>query len=87
MVKNQMLSVIATPINTHHSIARRLWNWELIPYVKKILASTIPMGKQMVQMAMDHPELCAAWGLNIGLNRRIRRQMLFTRDPITRLAS
>ena len=54
--------VIATPINTHHSIARECMELGINTICEKNMASTIPMGKQMVQMAMDHPELCTALG-------------------------
>jgi predicted dehydrogenase len=56
------LVIIATPINTHHGLAQEVMQLGLNVIVEKNMASNIVQGRQMVQMALDHPELCTAMG-------------------------
>src|SRR5271157_3397587 len=57
------VAVIATPINTHHSIVRETMALGINTICEKNLASTIQQGRQMLQCALDHPELVTAVGL------------------------
>jgi predicted dehydrogenase len=54
--------VIATPINTHHVLVKEAMEAGINVICEKNLASTIYQGKQMLQLALDHPELCTAVG-------------------------
>ena len=56
------MAIIATPINTHHGLAREVMELDINPIVEKNMASTLVQGKQMVQMALDKPHLCTAVG-------------------------
>lgn len=55
-------AVIATPIYSHHSITRECIDLGVNVICEKNMASTIYQGRQMVQTALDHPNLCTAVG-------------------------
>jgi predicted dehydrogenase len=54
------VAVISTPIPTHHSIVRETLALGINTICEKNMASTIQMGRQMLQCALDHPELVTA---------------------------
>ncbi|MBD3351606.1 MAG: hypothetical protein GF364_08985 [Candidatus Lokiarchaeota archaeon] len=54
------LAVICSPIYTHHSLVRETMDLGINVICEKNMASTIHQGKQMVQEAIKHPELCTA---------------------------
>lgn len=56
------LAIVATPIPTHHVIVKEAIDLGINVICEKNMASTIYQGKQMVQMALDHPELSTAMG-------------------------
>ncbi len=56
------LAIIATPIYTHHVLVNEAMEAGMNVICEKNMASTIYQGKQMVQLALDHPELCTAMG-------------------------
>lgn len=60
------LAVIATPIPTHHVIFQDAMKLGINCICEKNLASTIYQGRQMLQCALDHPELTTA----VGVQRR-----------------
>ncbi|MHA1793936.1 MAG: Gfo/Idh/MocA family protein [Promethearchaeota archaeon] len=63
------LAIIATPIYTHHAIVQETMSLGINVICEKNMASTLAQGRQMVQAAIDHPELCTAVGTQ---NRFIR---------------
>ncbi|NMC07417.1 MAG: Gfo/Idh/MocA family oxidoreductase [Candidatus Lokiarchaeota archaeon] len=62
------LAIIATPIFTHHSLVREVLKLGINVICEKNLASTLQQGRQMVQAALDHPELCTATGFQNRFN-------------------
>jgi predicted dehydrogenase len=56
------VAVVATPIYTHHVIFKDLLDIGINVICEKNLASTIYQGRQMLQAALDHPELTTAVG-------------------------
>jgi len=56
------LAIIATPINTHHGLVREVMDSGINVICEKNMADSLIKGKQMVQYAIDHPELCTAMG-------------------------
>ncbi len=56
------LAIIATPIYTHHVLVKETMKAGMHVICEKNMASTIYQGKQMVQLTLDHPELCTAMG-------------------------
>lgn len=56
------LAVIVTPIYTHHVLAKECMDQGVHVICEKNMASTIYQGRQMVQCAIDHPELTTAVG-------------------------
>lgn len=56
------VAVVATPIYTHHVIFKDLLDMGINVICEKNLASTIYQGRQMLQAALDHPELTTAVG-------------------------
>ncbi len=59
-VEKPDMAVVATPIYSHHSIVRETMNLGIHVICEKNMASTIYQGRQMVQKALDHPELMTA---------------------------
>lgn len=51
---------IVSPINTHHSLVRESMDLGINVICEKNMASNVYQGKQMVQAAIDNPELCTA---------------------------
>lgn len=58
------LCCVATPIYTHHVLVKEIMDHGINVICEKNMASTIYQGRQMVQLAHDHPELCTAVGTN-----------------------
>ena len=56
------LAVIATPIYTHHILVQEAMDHGLNVICEKNMASNIYQARQMVQAAIDNPELCTAVG-------------------------
>jgi predicted dehydrogenase len=56
------LAIIATPIYTHHVLVKECMDLGIHVICEKNMASTIYQGRQMVQCAVDHPELTTAVG-------------------------
>jgi predicted dehydrogenase len=56
------VAIIATPIYTHHVLVKETMDHGIHVICEKNMASSIYQGKQMVQCAIDHPELCTAIG-------------------------
>ncbi|MBD3351603.1 MAG: hypothetical protein GF364_08970 [Candidatus Lokiarchaeota archaeon] len=56
------LAIVATPINTHHGLVKETMDLGINVICEKNMASNIVQAKQMVQYAIDHPELCTAVG-------------------------
>ena len=56
------LAIIATPIYTHHVLVKETMDLGINVICEKNMASNVIQGKQMVQCAIDHPELCTAVG-------------------------
>ena len=56
------LAIVATPIPTHHAIVQEVMDLGINVICEKNLASNIYQGRQMLQAAIDHPELCTATG-------------------------
>ncbi len=56
------LAIVATPIYTHHVLVYDAMMNGINVICEKNMASTINQGRQMVQLAIDHPELCTAVG-------------------------
>ncbi|MFX0102204.1 MAG: Gfo/Idh/MocA family protein [Candidatus Hodarchaeota archaeon] len=56
------LNILGTPIPTHSGLAQETLDLGVNVICEKNMASSIPQAKQMVQKAMDHPELCTAVG-------------------------
>ena len=56
------LAVIATPIPTHHIMVKEAMDLGINVICEKNLASTIYQGRQMLQLALDHPELSTGTG-------------------------
>ena len=56
------LVVVATPIYTHHALVKHVMDFGINVICEKNMASTIYQGRQMVQLAIDHPELTTAMG-------------------------
>ncbi|NMC07163.1 MAG: Gfo/Idh/MocA family oxidoreductase [Candidatus Lokiarchaeota archaeon] len=56
------LAIIATPIYTHHVLVKETMDLGINVICEKNMASTIYQGRQMVQCALDHPELATAIG-------------------------
>jgi predicted dehydrogenase len=63
--------VIATPINTHHVLVKDALDHGVNVICEKNMASTIYQGKQMLQAALDHPNL----GTALGVQRRYSSQI------------
>jgi len=64
------IMVIATPIYTHHALAVEALEKGVNVICEKNMASTIYQGRQMVQAALDHPNL----GTALGVQRRYTSQ-------------
>ncbi len=62
--KKPDLVIICTPIYTHHVLAKETMDLGINVIVEKNMASSIYQGRQMVQCALDHPELSTAVGTN-----------------------
>jgi predicted dehydrogenase len=58
------LNVIATPIYNHHVLVKESMDMDINVFCEKNMASTITQAKQMVQCALDKPELCTGIGTN-----------------------
>ena len=56
------LAIIATPIESHHVLCKETMDHGIHVICEKNMASTIYAGRQMVQCALDHPELATALG-------------------------
>jgi predicted dehydrogenase len=56
------VAVIATPIYTHHVLVKETMDLGINVICEKNMASTIYQGRQMVQCAIDHPELATSVG-------------------------
>ena len=56
------MAIIATPIFTHHALVKDAMDNGINVICEKNMASNIYQGRQMVQLALDHPELCTAMG-------------------------
>ncbi|MHA1821972.1 MAG: Gfo/Idh/MocA family protein [Promethearchaeota archaeon] len=65
------LMIIATPIYTHHVLVKDAMDAGVNVICEKNLASTIYQGRQMLQLAIDHPELATA----VGTQRRYSTTM------------
>lgn len=73
--------LIATPIYTHHSIVRESMQLGINVICEKNMASTIHQGKQMVQMAIDHPELSTAISTQYRYTQKIWTAKKFYTSP------
>ncbi|GAB4323700.1 MAG: hypothetical protein Kow0069_28900 [Promethearchaeota archaeon] len=60
------LCIVATPIYNHHVLVKEAMVEGINVICEKNMASTIYQGRQMVQLALDHPELVTA----VGFQRR-----------------
>ncbi|SRR6056297_1425221 len=60
--KKPDLAIIATPIYTHHVLVKETMDHGINVISEKNMASTIYQGRQMVDSAIEHPELCTAVG-------------------------
>jgi predicted dehydrogenase len=58
------LAIICTPIYTHHVLVKETMDHGINVICEKNMASSIYEGRQMVQLALDHPELGTAVGTN-----------------------
>lgn len=56
------LAVNATPNYAHHGLSIEIMDLGINVITEKNMAGTLVQGKQMVQAALDHPELCTAMG-------------------------
>ncbi|MHA1368797.1 MAG: Gfo/Idh/MocA family protein [Promethearchaeota archaeon] len=56
------LVIIATPIYTHHVLVKDAIDNDINVICEKNMASNINQGRQIVQMALDHPKLSTAMG-------------------------
>ncbi|MHA1792548.1 MAG: Gfo/Idh/MocA family protein [Promethearchaeota archaeon] len=56
------LAVICTPIYTHHVLVKETMDHGINVICEKNMASSIYQGRQMVQLALDNPELTTAIG-------------------------
>jgi predicted dehydrogenase len=56
------MAVVATPNYAHHGVVQEVMALGINPICEKNMAGTLTQGKQMVQTAIDHPELCTAMG-------------------------
>jgi predicted dehydrogenase len=56
------LAINATPNYAHHGITIEIMDLGINVITEKNMAGTLVQGKQMVQKALDHPELCTAMG-------------------------
>ncbi|MFX0103432.1 MAG: Gfo/Idh/MocA family protein [Candidatus Hodarchaeota archaeon] len=56
------LAINSTPNYAHHGITIEIMDLGINVVTEKNMAGTLVQGKQMVQMALDHPELCTAVG-------------------------
>ncbi len=56
------LAIIATPIPTHHVMVKEAMERGINVICEKNMASTIYQGRQMLQLALDHPELSTGMG-------------------------
>ncbi|MFX0102427.1 MAG: Gfo/Idh/MocA family protein [Candidatus Hodarchaeota archaeon] len=56
------LAVVVTPIPTHAGLVKETMDLGINVIVEKNMASTVPQGRQLVQYAIDNPELCTAVG-------------------------
>ncbi len=56
------LMVVATPIYNHHVMIKQAMDAGINVICEKNMASTIYQGKQMLQLALDNPELSTAMG-------------------------
>ena len=56
------LAIVATPIYTHHVLVKDCLDNGINVICEKNMATNINQGRQMLQMALDHPELCTAIG-------------------------
>lgn len=54
------VAIICTPIPTHSALVKETMDLGINVICEKNMASTVPQAKQMVQHAIDHPELCTA---------------------------
>lgn len=77
------LCIIATPIYSHHSLVREVLGQGINVICEKNLASTLQEGRQMVQAALDHPDLCTATGFQNRFNPGFwtAKQYLAQADP------
>ena len=72
--------VIATPIYAHHSLAREALDLGVNVICEKNMASSLQFGKQMVQKALDNPELCTAMGTQYRYNTNVWTAHKFMRS-------
>jgi predicted dehydrogenase len=56
------LAIVATPIYTHHVLVKEIMDLDINVICEKNMASSIYQGRQMVQAALDKPQLCTAIG-------------------------
>jgi predicted dehydrogenase len=74
--------VIATPIPTHSGIVREVMDLGINVICEKNMASDLQQAKQMVQKAIDHPELCTAVGTQYRYASRLwAAKKFFELDP------
>ena len=62
------LAVIATPIYTHATLTREVMDLGINVMCEKNMASTVYQGRQMVQYALDHPEILTGTGTQYRYN-------------------
>ncbi|MHA1731854.1 MAG: Gfo/Idh/MocA family protein [Promethearchaeota archaeon] len=62
--------VIGTPIYTHHVLVKETMDHGINVICEKNLASTIYQGRQMLELALKHPEISTATGFNYRYNTR-----------------
>ena len=62
------LVILGTPIHTHSGLAQEVLDQGINVICEKNMASNIPQARQMVQKALDHPELCTAVGTQYRYN-------------------
>ncbi|MBD3187767.1 hypothetical protein GF325_13105 [Candidatus Bathyarchaeota archaeon] len=63
------LAIVCTPIPTHSGLVKEVMDLDINVICEKNMASNIPQAKQMVQYAIDHPELCTATGTQYRYNQ------------------
>ncbi|MHA1791301.1 MAG: Gfo/Idh/MocA family protein [Promethearchaeota archaeon] len=82
------LAIVCTPIPTHSGLVKEVMELGINVICEKNMASSLPQAKQMVQYAIDHPELCTAVGTQYRYMQRywIARQFFHQQEmPIGKL--